>query len=119
MDIVIAASDQCHTDGVTTLDIWKLLHRSMRREDALTYSASSSNAGVARVSVAGSTVTISAAVVGSATVTVTARDPGGQTATQTASVTVRAAGAPNLVFASVSQDGDRDCRRHRGRGTST
>ncbi len=70
--------------------------------DALTYSATSSNTGVASVSVSGSTVTITAAGVGSATVTVTARDPGGLTATQTASVTVRQATAPNLVFASVS-----------------
>ena len=66
--------------------------------DALTYSASSSNTGVARVSVAGSVVTISAVAVGSTTFTVTARDPGGLTATQTASVTVnRANRAPQRV----------------------
>ena len=70
--------------------------------DALTYSASSSNTGVARVSVSGSTVTISAAGAGSATVTVTATDPGGLSATQTASVAVQAAGAPNLAFSSVT-----------------
>lgn len=72
--------------------------------DALSYSASSSNTGVARVSVSGSVVTISAAAVGSATVTVTARDPGGLTATQTASVTVnRANRAPQRVGAMPSQ----------------
>ena len=56
--------------------------------DALTYTASSSNTGVARVSVSGATVTITAVAAGSATVTITARDPGGLTATQRASVTV-------------------------------
>ena len=56
--------------------------------DALTYTASSSNTGVARVSVSGSTVTITAVAVGSATITITARDPGGLTATQRANVTV-------------------------------
>ena len=32
VDVVIAGGDQCYTDGVATLDIWKLLNRSMRRE---------------------------------------------------------------------------------------
>ena len=56
--------------------------------DPLTYAASSSNGGVAGVSVSGSTVTIAAASPGSATVTVTARDPDGLTATQQTRVTV-------------------------------
>ena len=56
--------------------------------DDLTYTASSSNTGVARVSVSGSTVTITAVAVGSATITITARDPGGLAATQRANVTV-------------------------------
>ena len=56
--------------------------------DALTYSAVSSNSGVARASVSGSTVTITGAGAGSATITVTARDPGGLSATQQARVTV-------------------------------
>ena len=58
--------------------------------DALTYSATTSEAGVATASVAGSTVTITGVAAGSATVTVTARDPGGLSATQTISVTVEA-----------------------------
>ena len=57
--------------------------------DALTYTATSSNSGVARSSVSGSRVTITAGSTGSATITVTARDPGGLTATQQARVTVR------------------------------
>ena len=61
--------------------------------DALTYSAASSNANVARASVSGSTVTITALARGSATITVTARDPGGLTASQEARVTV-STGAP-------------------------
>ncbi len=58
-------------------------------EDSLTYTARSSNSGVARPSVSGSRVTITAVATGSATITVTARDPGGLTATQQARVTVR------------------------------
>ena len=56
--------------------------------DALTYTARSSNTGVARVSLSGSTVTITAVAAGSATITVTASDPDGLTATQRASVAV-------------------------------
>ena len=56
--------------------------------DALTYSAASSDANVARASVSGSAVTITAVAQGSATITVTARDPEGLTASQEARVTV-------------------------------
>ena len=70
--------------------------------DALTYTARSSNTGVARVSVSGATVTITAVAEGSATITITARDPGGLTATQRASVTVESSAAPDLTFTSVS-----------------
>ena len=56
--------------------------------DALSYTAETSDAGVAEVSVSGSTVTVSAVGRGSATVTVTATDPGGLTATQTLEATV-------------------------------
>ena len=71
-------------------------------DDALTYSATSTNSGVARASVSGSTVTITAGSSGSATVTVTARDPGGLSATQQVSVTVRSAGAPDLEVPTVT-----------------
>ncbi len=70
--------------------------------DTLTYTVTSSNSGVARASVSGSTVTITAGSTGSTTMTVTARDPGGLTATQQARVTVRSGSAPDLVFAGVS-----------------
>ena len=56
--------------------------------DALTYSAASSNAAVARTSVAGSAVTITAAGPGTAVITITARDDDQATATQQVSVTV-------------------------------
>ncbi|MDE2825675.1 MAG: Ig-like domain-containing protein [Gemmatimonadota bacterium] len=56
--------------------------------DALTYSARSSNASVATVSVSGNTVTVMAVADGSATIRVTARDPGGLTAEQAFGVTV-------------------------------
>ena len=66
--------------------------------DALTYAASSSDAGVATASVAASTVTVVGVGAGSATVTVTARDPGGLSATQTLGVTVEAVNrAPEAV----------------------
>ena len=57
--------------------------------DALTYTATSSNTGVATVSVSGSTVTITGVATGGATVAITARDPGELTATQSVSVTVK------------------------------
>ena len=56
--------------------------------DALTYTAASSETGVATVTVAGSTLTVTAATQGMATVTVTARDPDGLSAQQNFTVTV-------------------------------
>ena len=57
--------------------------------DALTYTAATSNAGVASVSISGSSLTVTGVAEGRATVTVTAADPGGLTATQSAVVTVQ------------------------------
>ncbi|MCY4574855.1 MAG: hypothetical protein OXF01_18935 [Gemmatimonadetes bacterium] len=65
-------------------------HFRDRDGDQLSYSAETSNAGVATVSASGSTVRISGVAVGTASVTITARDPGGLEARQQASVTVRA-----------------------------
>ena len=56
--------------------------------DALTYSASSSEASVAVANVLNSTVTVTPAAAGSATVTVTASDPDGLSAKQTIAVIV-------------------------------
>ena len=56
--------------------------------DTLTYTAASSDAAKAAVTVAGSTVLIAPLAAGTTTITVTASDPGGLTATQTFSVTV-------------------------------
>lgn len=56
--------------------------------DALTYTAASSDAGVATVTVAGNTLTVTAESQGAVTVTVTARDPGGLTAQQNFTATV-------------------------------
>ncbi len=69
--------------------------------DALSYTAATSNAGVAGVSASGSTVTVVAVAVGSATLTVTARDPGGLTATQSASVTVELANRTPLAVGAI------------------
>lgn len=33
LDLVIAGGDQCYSDGVETLDIWRHLNRTMRKED--------------------------------------------------------------------------------------
>ena len=56
--------------------------------DALTYTARSSNSGVATASVSGSHLTITAVARGTATVTVTATDPEGLEATQTFQSTI-------------------------------
>ena len=71
--------------------------------DALTYSATTSDGGVATASVAGSTVTITGVAAGSATVTVTARDPGGLSATQTISVTVEAGNQAPVPVGSLGE----------------
>lgn len=56
--------------------------------DALTFSAISSNAGVASVALSGTDLTITAVAAGSATVTVTARDPAGLSTAASANVSV-------------------------------
>ena len=66
--------------------------------DALSYTASTSNAGVARAEVSGSSVVVSALAGGMATVTVTARDPRGLAAQQRFEVTVPSR-APEAVGA--------------------
>ena len=66
--------------------------------DALSYTASTSNAGVAGASVSGSSVVVGALAGGMATVTVTARDPRGLAAQQRFEVTVPSR-APEAVGA--------------------
>ena len=56
--------------------------------DALTFTAISSNAGVASAALSGTDLTIRAVAAGSATVTVTARDPAGLSTAASANVTV-------------------------------
>ncbi len=56
--------------------------------DAMTFTAISSNSGVAGVALSGTDLTIAAAAAGTATVTVTARDPAGLSAAASANVTV-------------------------------
>ena len=58
--------------------------------NTLSFSAASSDEGVATASASGSNVTIDGVTAGTATVTVTARDPAGLTATQSIGVTVEA-----------------------------
>ena len=70
--------------------------------DALTYSASSSDASVATVTVSGSTLTVTPVTQGMATVTVTARDPGGLSAQQSFTVTVP--NRPPEVLITVTPD---------------
>ena len=60
--------------------------------DALAYAASSSDPGVASVSVSGSEVTVTAVAQGSATVRIAATDPGGLSAEQSFTVTVQSGG---------------------------
>ena len=56
--------------------------------DILTYTAGSSDPGVATAAISGATVQVTAVAAGNATVTVTASDPGGLSADQTFAVTV-------------------------------
>ena len=66
--------------------------------EALSYSAASSNRGVATAALADSALTVEGVTAGTATITVTATDPGGLTAQQRFSVTVRPANqAPEVV----------------------
>ena len=84
--------------------------------DALTYTAESSDPGVATVSVSGASVTITAVAIGPATVTVTASDPDGLTASLSGSVTVieranrapEAQGGINSVARTVGWSGSLD-----------
>jgi len=69
--------------------------------DALTYTAATSDGGVATATVSGSQVTTTGVAAGSATITITARDPGGLTATQTMAVTVEAVNGPPTVTGTV------------------
>ena len=69
--------------------------------DALTYTAASSDAGVASVSVSGSDVTVTGVAAGSATVTVSATDPGGLAASQAVSITVGAGNRAPIAAGTV------------------
>ncbi|MDE2783318.1 MAG: hypothetical protein OXK77_10210 [Gemmatimonadota bacterium] len=71
--------------------------------DALTYSATSSNAGVVSASVSGSTLAIAGLAKGTAQVTVTATDPAGLTAKQ-AFTAAAVPAEPDLVFTGVSPE---------------
>jgi len=70
--------------------------------DVLTYTATSSNRGLATASVSGSTVTVTGVAEGSATITVTATDPGGLSATQSFDVTVDLANQSPVAVGSIS-----------------
>ena len=72
--------------------------------DALSFTASTSNAGVAAATVSGSTVTITAVAAGTATITVTARDPGGLTAALSANVAVEPANRAPLAGSPIPPD---------------
>ena len=75
--------------------------------DILTYTAASSNMGLATASVSGSTVTVNGVAEGSATITVTATDPGGLYATQSFDVTIRDGGGGNQSPVAVGSISDR------------
>ena len=75
--------------------------------DILTYTARSSNTGLATASVSGSMVTVNGVAEGSATITVTATDPGGLSATQSFDVTIRDGGGGNQSPVAVGSISDR------------
>ena len=94
-----AIPPQTMTEGdAVTVDVSSFF--SDPEGDELTYTAESSDAAVAAVSIEGSSLTVTAVAVGTATVTVTAADPEGLTAAQSAEVTVEAPNqAPEAVGA--------------------
>ena len=69
--------------------------------DDLSYSAASSNTGVARVTRSGGTITVAAVGGGDATITVTATDPGGLTATQRFEVEVEESNRAPFVASAI------------------
>ena len=69
--------------------------------DALTYSAATSDGGVATATVSGSVVSTTGVAAGTATITITARDPGGLTATQAMAATVEATNSPPTVTGTI------------------
>ena len=75
--------------------------------DALTFSASSSNTGVATTQIAGSLLTIAGIAPGDATVTVSATDPGDLSAEQTVMVTVEEASMDRQILTAfyIATDG--------------
>ena len=70
--------------------------------DALSFTATSSNPAVATATVSSSTMTVRGVAQGTAAITVVATDPGGLTAAQVVSVSVGAAGVPDLWFSNVT-----------------
>ena len=70
--------------------------------DELTYTARSSDASVATVSVDGSMVTVTPVGAGTATITVTARDPGGEAAIQEFTVTAEEANLAPVPEGSIN-----------------
>ncbi len=69
--------------------------------DALTYTANSSNAGVASVALSGTSLAITAESAGTAMVPVTARDPTGLSASASANVTVVEPNRPPVARGSL------------------
>ena len=80
-----------------TIILDALLYFTDADGDPLVYTASTTDPGVAEVSVADNAVLIEGTGVGSAGLTVTARDPEGAEAVQQATITVLAKGLPDLV----------------------
>lgn len=75
-------------DATTTIDASSYFRD--RDGDPLSYSAQTSDSGVATASASGSSVTVAGVTPGTAVITISAQDPGGLEARQQASVTVRA-----------------------------
>ena len=82
-------------------------HFSDPDNDALSYSATSSNGAFATADVSGSDLTVAAVAAGTTAVTVTAEDPGGLTATLDFDVTVRPPPPPNRAPTVTSTPPDR------------
>ena len=93
---------QSMTEGGAAVTINVAGNFSDANGDELTYTASSSDASVATVSVDGSMVTVTPVGAGSAIITVTARDPGGEEAIQRFTVTAREANLAPVPEGSIN-----------------
>ncbi|WP_410513458.1 phospholipase D-like domain-containing protein [Paenibacillus sp. BR2-3] len=103
--VAIPIANQTATVGAGNIIVDATNTFSDANGDALTLTATSSNTGIAQVSVSGKTLTISPVAVGSATITVTANDGNGGTVSTNFTVTVNS--APITILSETFETGSK------------